>query len=184
MEASSPGRKSSRKLNREQLWDYALHSLGQREHSVSELRQKLSRRAESAADVNEAIARLQESGLTDDRRFAEMYASTRLAGQGFGSQRVLRDLRGKRISESVAKEAVAQAYSETDDAALIEAFLQRKYRGKDLQVFLSEQKNLASAYRRLRVAGFGSSAAMAALKRHSAAAGDLPEPEEDSEDEA
>lgn len=180
MALRAQGRKPSRKLNRDQLWDYALRSLGQREHSVSELRQKLSRRAESPSDVNETVTRLLESGLTDDRRFAETYASTRLAGQGFGRQRVLGDLRGKRVSESVASEAVARAYSETDDASLIEAFLERKYRGKDLKVFLGEQKNLASAFRRLRLAGFGTSAVLTALKRHSAAAEDLPEPEDDS----
>ncbi|HEX4773127.1 MAG TPA: regulatory protein RecX [Bryobacteraceae bacterium] len=182
MALRAQGRKPSRKLNQGELWDFALRSLGQREHSVSELRQKLCRRAESVSDVNATVARLVESGLIDDRRFAEMYASTRLAEQGFGRQRVVHDLRGKQVPESLAKEAVARAYSDTDEASLIEAFLARKYRGKDLRAFLSEQKNLASAYRRLRLAGFGTSAILAALKRHSAAAEDLPEPEDDSAD--
>jgi regulatory protein len=172
-------RAKSRKLNREQLWDYALRNLGHREHSVSELRQKLARRAASSTDVEETMVRLKESGLTDDKRFAEAFASARLNDRGFGRQRVLRDLQTKRVSNTDAAAAVEQTYADTDEASLIDAFLQRKYRGKDLQAFLSEQKNLANAFRRLRLAGFSSSASLAALKRHSASAEDLPEPEED-----
>jgi regulatory protein len=174
-------RKPARKLDRDQLWDYALRSLGQRAHSASELRQKLVRRAASPADVNETMARLHQAGLTDDQRFADAYASSRLSNQGFGRYRVLRDLKTKRVSGPVAAAAIEQAFAGTEESTLIEAFLQRKYRGKDLSVFFSEQKNLAGAYRRLRLAGFGSSASLAALKRHSAAAEDLPEPEEDQD---
>lgn len=177
-----PSRKPARRtLSGDGLWDYSLRLLGQREHSISELRQKLLRRAESAADVDATIARLRETGLSDDKRFAQSYAAVRLADQGFGRQRVLRDLKQKRVSDSIAKEAVDRTYAETDEASLIERYLQRKYRGKDLRLFLSEQKNLASAFRRLRLAGFGASASLAALKRHSAAAEDLPEPEEETD---
>jgi regulatory protein len=172
-------RAKTRKLDREQLWNYALRSLGQREHSVSELRQKLARRAASPAEVDETMARLQESGLTDDKRFAEAFASSRLLDRGFGRQRVLRDLKAKRVSNTDAATAVDQTYADTDEASLIDAFLQRKYRGKDLRLFLTEQKNLANVFRRLRLAGFGAASSLAALKRHSASAEDLPEPEED-----
>jgi lactate dehydrogenase-like 2-hydroxyacid dehydrogenase len=65
----------------------------------------------------------------------------------------------------VAEKAVAQVYAEVDETALIEAFLRRKYRGKALDTFLAEPKNLASAYRRLRVAGFGSASSLRVLKR-------------------
>jgi hypothetical protein len=49
--------------------------------------------------------------------------------------------------------------------ALIEAFLRRKYRSVTLDVFLAEPKNLASAYRRLRLAGFASGNSLRVLKR-------------------
>jgi regulatory protein len=172
-------RPKARKLDRQQLWDYALRILGQREHSISELRQKLARRAASPAEVDETMLRLREAGLTDDKRFAEAFASSRLNDRGFGRQRVLRDLQSKRVSNTDAAAAVDQTYADTDEASLIDAFLQRKYRGKDLRVFLSEQKNLASVFRRLRLSGFGAATSLAALKRHSAAAEDLPEPEEE-----
>jgi regulatory protein len=48
---------------------------------------------------------------------------------------------------------------------LIEDFLKRKYRGKQLGAFLAEEKNLAGAYRRLRYAGFSSGASIRVLKR-------------------
>ena len=49
---------------------------------------------------------------------------------------------------------------------LIEAFLKRKYRGKQLGAFLREEKNLAAAFRRLRYAGFSAGASIRVLKRY------------------
>jgi hypothetical protein len=74
-------------------------------------------------------------------------------------------LRKRRAAPSVAEKAVAKVYSEADEVALIEAFLRRKYRSVTLDVFLAEPKNLASACRRLRVAGFGSANSLSVLKR-------------------
>jgi regulatory protein len=172
-------RAKPKKLNAEQLWNYGLKALGQRSHSVHELRQKLLRRAESAPDVDATLTKLQEYGLADDRKFSDSVASARLENQGFGSGRVLRELRAKRVPESVAVEAVSKTYAATSESDLIAAFLDRKYRNKNLRELLADQKNLASAYRRLRTAGFSSSASIAALKRYAAAVDDWDEPVEE-----
>ena len=71
------------------------------------------------------------------------------------------------------------AFSGTDEPQLIEQFLKRKYRNIDLRQFLQEEKNLASAYRRLRTAGFGSGSAIAVLKRYSQRVEEFSEPTED-----
>jgi regulatory protein len=160
-------------LDLEALWGYALRALGGRAHSISELREKLSRRAGRAEDVEEVLGRLKRYGYLDDRRFAEAFTASRLGNKGFGRMRVLGDLRRKRVAPAVAEKAVQSAYSEVDEVALIEAFLERKYRKIPLPAYLAEPRHLAAAYRRLRLAGFSSGNAIRVLKRYAADAEDL-----------
>jgi regulatory protein len=65
---------------------------------------------------------------------------------------------------------------------MIERFLARKYRGKDLGALLKEQKNLASAYRKLRQAGFSTGPSIRVLKRYAAEAERLEEMDSDPGD--
>jgi regulatory protein len=73
--------------------------------------------------------------------------------------------RGWRIRDSGKCGCCATCYAGTDEAKLIEEFLFRKYRGKQLKTFLSEEKNLAGAFRRLRYAGFSAGQSIRVLKR-------------------
>lgn len=159
--------------------NYALRTLAGRAQSSGELRLKLGRRAEHAGDIDEVLRKLKDAGYLDDRRYAESYASARLENEGHGRSRVLRDLRERRVAPKLAEQAVNRAFSETDEVELIDAYLKRKFRGKDLPVWLSEEKNLMAAYRRLRYAGFGSGNAIRVLKRYAARAGELEEDEEE-----
>ena len=79
--------------------------------------------------------------------------------------RVLRDLRQRRVAPKLAEQVTEQTYEKTDEANLIEEFLRRKYRGKELGAFFREEKNLAAAFRRLRYAGFSSGQSIRVLKR-------------------
>ena len=171
-------RSKPKKLDADALWHYALRILGQRAHSVGEVKQKLSRRAVSPGDLNAAMAKLREYELIDDKKFSEAFASARLQNQGFGRFRVLRELRSKRVAGSVAEGAVQKTFANTDELALIQQFLDRKYRGKNLPEFLKEEKNLASVYRRLRTAGFSSSGSFSVLKSYANVEQDWNEPEE------
>jgi regulatory protein len=150
----------------DQLFSLALRALGGRAHSVGELREKLRRRAERAEDVDAVLAKLKEAGYLDDRRFAEYYAAARLENEGLGRMRVVRDLRQKRIAGNLAERVTEATYKDTNETDLIEAYLERKYRGKPLHMFLREEKNLASAFRRLRYAGFSPGAAIRVLKQY------------------
>lgn len=145
---------------------YALKCLGGRAHSTGELREKLRRRSEIAADVDTVLRKLKESGYLDDRRFAESYATSRLENDGHGRMRVLRDLRQRRVAPTVAEQVVDRTYRETDETEMIQAFLERKYRNKPLPAFLADDKNLAAAFRRLRYAGFSAGNSIRVLKRH------------------
>jgi regulatory protein len=158
-------KRPSQLLDPEKLLNVALRALGGRAQSTGELKEKLSRRAKNPQDVDAVLAKLKEAGYLNDRRFAENYAAARLQDQGLGKMRVLRDLRQKRVAPKLAEQVTEQTYEKTDEAHLIEEFLRRKYRGKELGSFLSEDKNLAAAFRRLRYAGFSAGQSIRVLKR-------------------
>ncbi len=152
------------------LVEYAARLLSGRAYTLGEMREKLRRKARETGDVAAAITRLKELGYLDDERFAKEFASLRRANECMGKMRVVRTLRARRVTPWLAEKAAEEAYRGTDEAALIEAWLERKYRDKDLTKWLSEEKNLASAFRRLRTAGFTAGNSIRVLKRHARAA--------------
>lgn len=175
-----PGR-PTQLLDREGLLGYAARALTSRGLSLNELRNRLQRRAAHKEDVPEVLAKLKEAGFLNDRLLADSIAGYRRDNQGLGKIKVLHDLMSRRIAPAVARAAADQAYSSVDEDALIENFLQRKYRGKNLPELLGDPKQLASAYRKLRMAGFSSGNSIRALKRYAAQADDLEETPEDEQ---
>jgi regulatory protein len=155
------------------LWSYALKILGMRALSTGEVREKLRRKAENASDIDGIISRLRDAGYLNDGQFAEGYAHARRESNGLGKLRVLRDLRQRRVAPKVASKAVADVFEGADETQMIEAYLARKYRNVDLAAFLKEDRNLASAYRRLVYAGFNSGVCIRVLKRYASQADEL-----------
>jgi SOS response regulatory protein OraA/RecX len=119
--------------------------------------------------------------MADDEKYSEAFASSRLQNDGFGQARVLRDLRAKRVPPSIAEKAVAKTFEKTEEADLARQFLLRKYRNKDLGEILKDQKQFASAYRKLRMGGFSSGISISLLKRYAKGAAEWIEPEPDEE---
>lgn len=173
--------KRTKTLNQDGLWNYALRLLGARGYSERELRGKLRSRAARPQDLEPVMDRLREYGYLDDRRLAASYASARLENQGFGQERVLRDLRRKGVAAGIAQDAVKETYRDSDETVLIEAFLARKFRGVSLREHLAEPRHLAAAYRRLRNAGFGAAASIAVLRGYSERAEELEHLESDTD---
>ncbi len=176
--------RAPKRLDAGKLLDYALRTLSGRAYSLGELRDKLRRRSEKPEDVDEVMVKLKESGYLNDRKYAEGFATARLQNEGHGRMRVMRDLRQHRVAPKLAEQVIEQTFRETDETQLMEAYLERKYRSKVLSTFLSDDKNLASAFRRLRYAGFSASTAIKVLKRYAQAADelesvDIAEPEDD-----
>lgn len=157
---------------------YAARVLGSRAQTSSEMREKLRRRAAKAADVDVVLARLKQAGYLNDKRFAESFANWRRDNQGVGKAKVTRDLMARRVAPGLAREAADAAYRESDEIAMIEQFLARKFRGKNLGELLGEEKYLASAYRKLRTAGFSAGNSIRVLKRYAAEADRLEEMED------
>ncbi len=162
-------------LNLEGLMDYAARALTARAYSLSELKMRLRKRAAQPEDVDEVLARLKRAGVVNDQRFAATFAEWRRENQGLGKSRVLRDLMARRVAPALAREAVDAAFQGVDETAMIQAFLERKYRGKDLGTLLQHQKELASAFRKLRGAGFSAGNSIRVLKRYAAEAERLEE---------
>jgi regulatory protein len=154
-----------RLLDAEALWSYALKVLTGRAHSTGELREKLRRRAEKPADIDDVLARLKDVGYLDDRRYAEGFAAARLSNEKFGRTRVVQDLRQRRVAPELAEKTVQKVYQDVDDQALIEDWIRRKYRMAPRQGLFQKEKDLAAAYRRLLRAGFRSGEVIRALKR-------------------
>ena len=167
-------------LDENGLMAFAARALSARALTISELREKLKRRAAEPSDIDVVVARLKESGYLNDQRFAESYASWRRDDGGFGKTRVLRDLMARRVAPAVARKASEKAFEGADEIAMIEKFLDRKYRGKDLGALLKEEKNLAAAYRKLRISGFSTSNSVRVLKRYAEQAELLEDDETES----
>ena len=160
MEAPKP-----KLLNLAGLWEYALRILAARAYSSGEIREKLRRRAEKAGDVDGVIILLKDRGYIDDRRFAESFASARLTNDKFGSSRVARDLRTRRVAPGLAETTVRKVYQDVDEQKLIEDFIRRKYRLAEREGLFADDKDLAKAYRRLVHSGFRSGEILKTLKR-------------------
>lgn len=169
---ASKGR-TVKKLDGEELFQYAVSLLAGRAQSAGEVRAKLGRKAADTSDIEPAMTRLRECGFLDDSKFAEGFATARRGS--FGANRVMRDLRQRRVSSKVAEKAVGEAFQDVDETEAISAWLQRKLRGKNIAEYLSEEKNLASVYRKLVYAGFRPGAAIRVLKRYASRADELDE---------
>ena len=168
-------------LDAQALLNYAARLLAGRALSSSELRARLTKKAENPDDVEPVLGKMKDLGYLNDTRFAATYANWRREDQGFGKTRVLRDLMSRRVTPAVAKQAVSDAFQEVDEVEMIESFLARKYRGRNLTLYLQEEKNLASAFRRLRTAGFAMGNSIRVLKRYAARAEELESMDEAEE---
>jgi regulatory protein len=179
-----PPLKKSRKLAAEELFEYAVKSLGARASSTGDLHTKLRSRAAHLPDVDATIARLRDIGYLDDRRFAENYAAARVENRGFGRMRVLHDLRNHRISGRLADLATEKALDGKAESDLIDAYIERRISSLTAGPHKADEKKLAAAYSRLRRAGFSATPILDALKRIAARPELLEELPEEPEPEA
>jgi regulatory protein len=157
----------------EELMNFALRSLSLRSSTTAELQRKLTARAENPAEVPAILARLTESRLLNDDRFAESFTHARRDLRLFGPQRVRRELAQRQIANPLAEATIREAYAEVDETSLALAHLERKIRVSDPAAHFQDPKNLQSAFRKLVYAGFSPTAAGKALKQFSAHAADL-----------
>jgi regulatory protein len=108
----------------------ALNLLARRELSEAQVRDRLTRRGFDASGINAAVARLAADRAIDDRRVATAVARLEALVRVRGRQRVLQKVRALGIADDVAREAVAAAFEDVDEDALIERAVARRLRGR------------------------------------------------------
>ena len=165
------------------LWELSLKLLGGRAASMGELRAKLRLRAAAAEDVETTISRLKDCGYLDDRRFAESFTAARLQNQGLGQRRVIQELRRHRVAPALAETTVRKTYETVNEVSLIESYIRRKFHRSSDGAIFGNERDLASAYRRLLRAGFGGGNIIRVLKRFAANPDLVDQFEEEPSDE-
>ena len=83
-------------MNASDLWNKSLDILSRREHSVSELRNKLIRFNPDPIDLKDVIERLITSNFLDDKRFASAFIRSK-AESGYGPNYISQYLAKKGI---------------------------------------------------------------------------------------
>jgi regulatory protein len=144
-----------------ELYDVALRALMRRAHSVQEMKRKLERRSENKLLVQLVMARLKESGLIDDARYAKQFARQRTETRKQGKYRVARDLRARGIPDRQIAEALEEAAKTSDEGAMVRQRIERKLRSYRGEI---DEKKMASIYGSLLRAGFSADVVRRELK--------------------
>ena len=144
-----------------ELYDVALRALMRRAHSVQEMKRKLERRSENKLLVQVVMARLKESGLIDDARYAKQFARQRTESRKQGKFRVARDLRARGIPDRHIAEALEETAKTSDEGEMVRARIERKLRSYRGEI---DERKMASIYGSLLRAGFSADVVRRELK--------------------
>src|SRR5712692_9845311 len=137
-----------------------LKMLARRELSEAQVRQRLARRGHEAGAIDAAIARLRDERAIDDQRVAEAIARTESSVRRRGKIRVRMQIERAGIAKATAKRAVDDVFDAIDDAALLEASLAKRLRGRET---IADDREFRRLYRYLIGQGFESDRALKAL---------------------
>lgn len=141
----------------------ALKLLARREHSESELRQKLRSKldSENVSDslIENILGELIEAGYQSDRRFAELYAEQR-KNRGYGPLAIRAKLGERGIDGDLSRSAIEKLAIDWSEHA--SDTLRRRF--SDSELTESDQKVKAKLARFLQSRGFSASDSHRAMK--------------------
>lgn len=150
---------SSRRVKRQlSLRERALRYLAQREHSRLELQRKLAPHAEESDDIQGLLDELEKRGWLSEKRLVEQTIHTRRGR--YGVVRIVRELRGKGVSEEAISATKPQIMESELEAA--RAVWRKKFgrlpknaseRGKQIRFMQGRGFDLDVILRLLRGAG-------------------------------
>ncbi len=128
---------------RRRTFERAVKLLATKPRSVAELRERLLRgKNADEATVETVISRLREYGYLNDERFAFSYASYKVKQKPVGRRRLERDLKFKKVDNSVATEALEMVYAETSEEQLIDKAIEKRLRIRGKPKNRAEAKSL------------------------------------------
>ena len=124
-------------------FEHAVKLLAAKPRSVAELRERLLRGKNIDEEVVETvISRLREYGYLNDERLAFSYASYKVKQKPVGRRRLERDLKLKKVENSVANEALEMVYAETSEDQLIDEAIAKRLRLRGKPKNRAEAKSL------------------------------------------
>lgn len=128
---------------RRKTFERAVKLLAAKPRSVAELRERLLRGKNTNAEIVETvISRLREYGYLNDEHFAFCYASYKVKQKPVGRRRLERDLKLKKIDNTVANEALEMVYGETPEEQLIDEAIAKRLRLRGKPKSRAEAKSL------------------------------------------
>jgi regulatory protein len=140
--------------------------LGDREHSVAELRRRLERAKLDPGAVDAALAIVTEQGYLDDARYARLLAEDRRRIDGWGAERIRARLQLAGIDRELIDEVLA-GHDTASELAGAATLLERRCGGR-----LRDDRERQRAFAILIRAGYDSEVAYDAIRAASAARGD------------
>jgi regulatory protein len=90
--------------------DYALDLLSRSERTEHELKTRLFRKGFSAAAVRKVIQRLKETGLIDDRTFAQHWVDELFSSRPMGRMRAEYELRRKHVDSGIFEDVCGSRF--------------------------------------------------------------------------
>ena len=138
-----------------------LRMLAARELSEAQVRSRLGRREYDAEHIDSAVARLRAEGALDDARTARAIARNAASVRGQGKRRARLRVDAAGIDRATAGAAVDEVFAEVDAAALLQAALARRLRGRTV---LEDRREQARLFRYLTGQGFDADRVMEALR--------------------
>lgn len=107
---------------------YALRLLGQRSYTTKDLERKLVGRQFERESIERTLARLTESGLLDDSKFAASFARAKLYGS-VSTRRIRQMLARKGIAQALVLAAIEQVIAEEgiDTSIALEKVARKKF---------------------------------------------------------
>jgi regulatory protein len=164
-------RSKPRQFSTEQeLYAASLRALMRRAHSIHQMKEYLTLRAEDKDLVASVIARLRELNYLDDSRYAAEFARQHAQFRKQGRFRIARELRTRGVPDRYIDAALDSVFAETDESASVRARIKRKLAHVRGTI---DQRKIASLYRTLLRAGFSSDIIRAELR--GVTHGDLPD---------
>jgi len=131
----------------------ALRLLSFRPRSTSELRKRLKIKKYPDEITNKVVDIFTKTGLLDDRKFAKLFANSRIYTRPTGRRRLEFDLKKSGVSESVASETLA-GLGDYDEKNTAKELVRNRFAR---MTGLSDEKKKARIFGFLQRRGFSSS---------------------------
>jgi len=115
----------------ETVYRRALLILSHRDHSIEELRKKLTNRNFPGTVIEVVLSKLRRGGLLDDSRFSEAFVRDRVRNKPTGRLGLVRELLKRGVSEDIVQDAIGKVLDEeeVDEEEIARKLVEKKQRG-------------------------------------------------------